>query len=469
MKNPGDEARCAVNPYLPLDEYIPDGEPRVFDGRLYVFGSHDRSHGKRFCMNDYVCWSAPTEDLSAWRYEGVIYRKTDAPDNPLKESLYAPDVVQGPDGRYYLFYGFGSSCPPEEWTISVAVCDTPAGHYRYHGRIDLSAWSETYFPFDPGVLVDDDGRVWLYYGFGSGDWREGNKSCGGAVVELGQDMKTVIGAPKPTLPNRYANTLEGLKGHAFFEASSMRKINGRYYFIYSSEVMHELCYAVSDRPDEGFVYQGVLISNGDHGLRGNGAYLNWWGNNHGSLAEINGAWYIFYHRHTQRSCYSRQGCAERITMRADGTFEQAECTSCGLNPGPLPARGRFSAAIAANLHNGDATDQSIYCRQKNGVYIDEERCGGEKLHCIRNFDSTAQAVYKYFDFQRDARIRIRIRGRAEGLLTIRAGAGKAKVPVSIDSREWQTVEGSLTARGTHALAFSFEGRGSIDLLDLVFV
>ena len=70
-----------VNPYLPSWEYIPDGEPYVFGDRVYVYGSHDRFNGYVFCLNDYVCWSAPVNDLSDWRYEGVIYRKTDDPLN----------------------------------------------------------------------------------------------------------------------------------------------------------------------------------------------------------------------------------------------------------------------------------------------------------------------------------------------------------------------------------------------------
>ena len=59
------------NPYLPSYEYIPDGEPRVFDGRLYIYGSHDRFNGAVYCANDYVCWSAPEDDLSDWRYEEI--------------------------------------------------------------------------------------------------------------------------------------------------------------------------------------------------------------------------------------------------------------------------------------------------------------------------------------------------------------------------------------------------------------
>ena len=80
-----------TNPYLPSWEYIPDGEPYVFDGRVYVYGSHDSFNGWVFCQNDYVCWSAPTDDLGNWRYEGVIYRKEQDPRNASGHAcLYAP-------------------------------------------------------------------------------------------------------------------------------------------------------------------------------------------------------------------------------------------------------------------------------------------------------------------------------------------------------------------------------------------
>ena len=121
----------AFNPYLPSWEYIPDGEPHIFDGRLYVYGSHDRFRGHVFCLNDYVCWSAPVDDLSDWRYEGVIYKKTDDPDNPFGSAcLYAPDVTRGPDGRFYLYYVLD-----KENTVAVAVCDQPAGKYEFYGHV----------------------------------------------------------------------------------------------------------------------------------------------------------------------------------------------------------------------------------------------------------------------------------------------------------------------------------------------
>lgn len=64
----------SYNPYLPLWEYIPDGEPHVFGDRVYLYGSHDGFGGNKYCMNDYVCWSANVHDLKEWRYEGIIYR-----------------------------------------------------------------------------------------------------------------------------------------------------------------------------------------------------------------------------------------------------------------------------------------------------------------------------------------------------------------------------------------------------------
>ena len=114
------------NPYLPSCEYVPDGEPHVFNGRLYIFGSHDKFGGGAYCQNDYVSYSADICDLNAWTYHGVIYRCDQDPHGYEDTRLYAPDVVQGVDGRYYLYYSVVNSS-----VISVAVCDTPAGQYTY--------------------------------------------------------------------------------------------------------------------------------------------------------------------------------------------------------------------------------------------------------------------------------------------------------------------------------------------------
>ena len=96
----------AVNPFLPPYEFIPDGEPRVFGDRLYHYGSHDEGTGT-FCLGDYVLWSAPVDDLSDWRYEGVYYKRSEHPGIG-SNYLYAPDVVQRPDNKYYLYYGLSN-------------------------------------------------------------------------------------------------------------------------------------------------------------------------------------------------------------------------------------------------------------------------------------------------------------------------------------------------------------------------
>ena len=109
------------NPYLPSWEYVPDGEPHVFDGRVYVYGSHDRFNGCVFCLGDYVCWSAPIDDLGDWRYEGVIYEKTSDPYNrDGSMCLYAPDVTRGPDGRYYISTMYSTTCPLCPWPYATS-------------------------------------------------------------------------------------------------------------------------------------------------------------------------------------------------------------------------------------------------------------------------------------------------------------------------------------------------------------
>lgn len=190
----------ALNPFLPSYEYIPDGEPYVFGDRLYLYGSHDRFNGKLFCLNDYVCWSAPVNDLSDWRYEGVIYRKKNDPLNRFGlHQMFAPDVAKGVDGRYYLYYTLGFQS-----VIGVAVCDTPAGNYTFYGYVGHAngdkLWDKSGDPllFDPGVFVDDDGSVYLYSGFAPKKdvpafltgWKK-RTYRGGYVIKLEQDMQWI--------------------------------------------------------------------------------------------------------------------------------------------------------------------------------------------------------------------------------------------------------------------------------------
>ena len=369
------------NPFLPVDEYIPDGEPHIFGNRVYLYGSHDKEGGETFCMEDYKVYSAPVDDLSDWRCEGVIYTAKQDPDYSEKRPyMYAPDVVKGNDGKYYLYYclsgefGYGGYYGP----IAVAVCDEPAGKYEYLGYVHYADGTpmKKYVCFDP-CAFNDNGTIRIYYGTQymneSLEEISGNSEkiaeimkrydkteaeimntpdnvSGACMVVLENDMLTVREEPKHIIPYE-----ADFGGHEFFEASSMRKVGDKYYFIYSSQKNHELCYAVSDYPDRDFVYGGTVVSNGDVGVNGvsDENRMNMTGTTHGSIIEINGQWYVFYHRLTHKSDYSRQACAEKITISPDGSIAQAELTSCGLNDGWLKAEGRYPAVIACHITNGN--------------------------------------------------------------------------------------------------------------------
>ena len=173
------------------------------------------------------------------------------------------------------------------------------------------------------------------------------------MVKLADDMHTIISEPVCV-----AEGIETAKGtdyeaHPFFEASSIRKFGEWYYFLYSSLQGHELCYGRARKPEGPFIYKGVIVSNGDLGYQENELAVAYTGNNHGGLVEINGKYYIFWHRHTHGTAYSRQGCADEIQILEDGTIPQIEITSCGLNNGPLPTGKTYSSYIACHLTEAD--------------------------------------------------------------------------------------------------------------------
>lgn len=469
----------AYNPYLPNWEYIPDGEPYVYDGRLYVFGSHDRFNGKNFCQNDYVLWSAPVDELWNWKKEGIIYQARQDPCRKKDGFMLAPDVVKGADGRFYLYYTLLM-----DPSMSIAVSDSLTGPYEYYGRVKAQdsrvigkKWGDIY-QFDPGIFRDENGRYYLYSGFGAefkgllkmvADLRFQMK--GAYVMELEPDMMTVKGSPKLIVPKKAGAAGSTFEGHAFYEASSMRKINGRYYFIYSSELSHELCYAVSDYPDKGFTYGGTLISNGDIGYQGrtDKQALNYTGNTHGSLVKINDQWYVFYHRQTNEHMFSRQGCAEKITVSEDGSIAQVEMTSCGLNSGPLRGSGTYEACIACNLmsKNGTlmygtkkskATEKHPYFTQTGD---DREENGDQYIANI--WDGTV-AGFKYFSLRDLSMVGVEISGDGKGVMQVYTSMDGAPVTeIKIDGkpeRQWFYSE-TQQISGIYPLYFRFCGNGLI--------
>ena len=433
--------RQICNPIFPLNEYVPDGEPHVFGDRVYLYGSHDAANSNRFCVKDYTVWSASVNDLSSWINHGVTYRKEQDPrskDEKLVD-FYAPDCVRGNDGRYYLYYFAAGPNTKPFGPLSVAVSDRPKGPFDYYGDIRYPDGSPVlkFLTNDPAVL-SDNGRIWLYYGWGLGrDFRsklfspllnfvqhklfqrpiseiKATKpsilSC--AVVELENDMLTVKSEPKAVLDSKTtADQSSELYHHAFYEAASIRKFGELYYLVWSSGQNNELCYATSKYPDRDFRYRGVVISNSDLGYLGNTQPKNNAGTIHGGIENIGGKYYVFYHRCTNNTDFSRQTCAEPIEITSDGTIRQVEVTTQGLHCTPLSGAGTYPAAICCNLITpkpiklGVGRQQTMpRITERNGVTLLADLIAGTK------------AVYKYFDLSSTKKITVSYNG--DGTITV---------------------------------------------------
>ncbi|MBQ6174198.1 MAG: family 43 glycosylhydrolase [Clostridia bacterium] len=435
-----------ANPYMPLWEHVPDGEPRVFtcngETRVYVYGSHD-TEKTAYCGRDYVVWSAPVTDLTDWICHGTCYEAED------KSILFAPDVVQKGDTFYlYAAERHGS-------VIRVAKSKTPWGPFTDPVKTDLG--------FDPGVLVDDDGRVYAYWGF-----------CGSHCAELNDDMATI----KPgTLHDHPLGHCRSDWSHdtehedldtAFFEASSPRKIFGKYVYIYSRRVNRPvpelgvfedcngfLSYRVSDRPLEGFRDGGDISFNGGEILRspdGTGTMTYRWGNNHGSVMNVNGTWYIFYHRHTGTDEFARQAMLEPIdaAQGRDGriylgkvTYQDGEpvascpveMTSQGAHVNGLDARKWISAGYACHL-TGGAWIRPVYERRD------------DVSAPITGIRDGAAAGYRYLQFG----------ANVPTAVTLRASSSvPAEVSVRLDSRDGKEIAHLRLMPGTDSFTAPVTG------------
>lgn len=450
------------NPYMPSWEYVPDGEPHVFGDRVYVYGSHDRYGGQTFCLKDYVCWSAPVNNLKQWRYEGVIFRKTDEPVNPDGHMcLYAPDVTQGPDGRYYLYYvmdkvGF----------VSVAVSDTPAGKYEFYGYVKYADGTrlgdrEGDEPqFDPGVLTEGD-KTYMFTGFSG----RGDKSRQGAMVTvLDKDMLTVIKEPAYVVPSDWKSKGGEFEGHAFFEASSIRKRDGKYYFIYSSEVMHELCYAVSDNAEGPYKYGGVIVSNCDIGIdlyKEASMSMAYGANNHGGIEKIGDDWYIFFHRHTNGNWYSRQGCAEKIAFTEDGMIPQVRISSCGLNGGPLSDVGEYPSYIVCHLFN---EKHEMYVGNESAPKVMQDGADGQMVTSyIAQIRKGVTMGFRSFDLKGAKGLKIKTRGYINGDFVVKTawdGEELGRISV-VGDNIWTEYESAIDFKdGVTDLYLEFTGNGT---------
>ena len=345
------------NPYLPMWEYIPDGEPYVFDDpdcpgkkRIYIYGSHD-SMITGYCGRELVTWSASVDSLDRWRYDGVIL---EVKKNPNGEYLhqekwgdvfYAPDVAEKveADGTktYYLYPN--NQCGGRNGMVAKSK--------RPDGPFEVINWNPENpnenvgdLRFDPAVFIDDDGRVYGYWGFEEAYAAELDPTTMATVKPGTQVMKNYINHHKE--PGIFR----------FFEASSMRKIKDKYVLIYSRYTgdgefglptsNYTLAYAYSNSPLGPFVYGGTIIDGRARDVDNLArpiatATIN--GNTHGSICEINGQWWVFYHRQTGLDEFSRQAMVAPIEVQvtegihgkvyiSEGEYTSEGFATQGLNP-----------------------------------------------------------------------------------------------------------------------------------------
>ena len=486
-----------MNPILPIDEYIPDGEPHVFDGRVYLYGSHDKECGDTFCMLPYVIWSAPADDPENWTNKGVNYR---AEQDPLfsaeRPYMYAPDCVRGNDGRYYLYYclagrgGRGGYLGP----VSVAVCDTPDGKFEFYGHVkhkDGGLFNDVVL-FDPAV-INDGGRIYLYYGWAIGMDMRGKllsplyrfvqsklfarsvkeikntkpSIMGCAFCELEEDMLTVKTPPKLVLDSiSTAPKGSAAYAHPFYEAASIRKFGGTYYLVYSSGRNNELAYATSSRPDGGFTVRGVIISNSDLGYKGNTIKKAPAGTIHGGIEEIGGKYYVFYHRCTHNTDFSRQACAEEIRINDDGSIDQVGITTQGLNGAPLKAEGEYPAAVCCYLYGKKRAKLGVKQAKKYSRIVQER---GEVF--VRGVKDGTTLGYKFFAFNGRAKLTVTARGRAPGRLEVstrEGGEPLARINI-VPANEWTEFSAQVPfPQGTFPLFLTFFGSGEADISQIKF-
>lgn len=462
------------NPYLPLWEHIPDGEPYIFEDpdnpgeyRVYVYGSHD-SMITGYCGRELVVWSASVDNLNEWRYDGEILRVlNDAEGNPLSSEglsdvLYAPDVTEKieADGTrmYYLF-------PNDmEFGRRSLIAKSP----RPDGPFEVCNWSEenpswTYgiLEFDPSVFIDDDGRVYGYWGF----------ECSNAA-ELDPNTMCTLKEGTQIVTDMISSSKTDEDVFRFFEASSMRKIEDKYVFVYSRVTLegefglpasnYTLAYAYGDTPLGPWTYGGTIIDGRAREIDENGnviASAHVAGNTHGGICKIKDQWYVFYHRQTGTNEYARQAMVAPITVKVEkgkgGKVEisEGEYNSEGFSLNGLEPLEVHPAAMAC-WYTGPKVALHEY---PNNIFFGSYIASGygtddkfEAPYALRNninpvVNNTDGSIvgYKYFNFDSTA-------GRKNLELIINA------VPEGIDGTITVMADRPWTSQGGVVL-------GSIDL------
>lgn len=298
-----DLKRRSISQPLVTNIYTADPSAHVFNGKIYIYPSHDIENdipfddlGSHFAMEDYHVLSMNSPEDKNAIDNGVALHIKDIPW-ALKQ-MWAPDAAEK-NGIYYLFF------PVKDhdgiFRIGVATSNSPVGPFKPQPQAIKNSFS-----IDPAVFRDDDNTYYIYFGGIWGGqlqrWRtRAFKAEGeGPLVHLPKDDEPALCAKVARLSNDLLEFAEepkdvviidengepllaGDKERRFFEASWMHKYNGKYYFSYSTGDSHFLCYAIGDNPYGPFIYAGKILE----------PVVGW--TSHHSIVEFNHKWYLFYH------------------------------------------------------------------------------------------------------------------------------------------------------------------------------
>ena len=412
-----------MNPILPIQHFVPDVEARQWeDGRIYLYGSYDLSGRTSYCSWEYRVFSSV--DLVHWEDHGPSFRS--APPNAsvawTDAPLFAPDCIYY-NGRYYLFF-----CNADN-REGVAESFAPTGPFTNAFPIE----GADHDAIDPAVLVDDE-QVYYYWG---------QFHVRGA--RLRPDLH---GLEVSTLHTDLLNEAN----HGFHEGASIRKRNGIYYLVYADISRGRptcLGYAISHSPLGPFTKRGIIIDN-------TGCDPETW-NNHGSIADYNGQWYVFYHRSSQASNFNRRVCIEPIYFNTDGSIDEVEMTTQGAG-GPMPAARPIEARRACLLKG--------HVRTAALGPTETDPAVREDLTQIHLDDC---AAYKYVDFETHHVKRFHARagslaygGQIEIHLDQPDGEliGNCQVPPTGGRQKWSIVSCPVKdAKGVRSVYLVFKGTG----------
>jgi beta-xylosidase len=319
-----DGSKFLTQPLIP-GIYTADPSAHVFNGKIFVYPSHDIDAGvpaddlgSHFAMRDYHVFSM---DAIGGRVtdHGVALDIKNVPW--AGRQMWAPDAAEK-NGKYYLY--FPAKDKQDVFRIGAAVGDTPSGPFTANPEPIKGSFS-----IDPAVFKDSDGKYYMYFGGIWGGqlqrWRTGKYTTDDAqpakdqpalsakVARLGDDMASFAEPPKDVVLRDDSGKplLSGDNGRRFFEASWMHKYNGTYYFSYSTGDTHFIMYATGKSPYGPFTVRGKILE----------PVLGW--TNHHSIVEFKGKWYLFYHdsQLSGGQTHLRNIKVTELKYRADGSID----------------------------------------------------------------------------------------------------------------------------------------------------